>query len=299
MNIFEQGAGILIGDEVTQSSNPAQHATDLVANCVKYGIRWISLELSDANEMAAVLLREACQASGKVVFTTWDQNLHPAQAIARAKRWGSMGHAANVESSTEDVAWTDLLLNDLVANFGSNVAVIATEGAWGRDKARASRWWNRGILGLFEAIESENKQATIYAMADLANVLGFVHRGFLLYLNKGYPSAEYTDMINETKGLWSVYRYGDIDDVDWAEFKKWPRVTMPPVLPGLGVAEAQQAIIKIVDAVNVRLEARGQPQLGEFTALLSCQDNCVAALTGKWNITIGKETAAVRTKHGI
>lgn len=299
MNIFLQGAGILLGDEITQSSDPAKHAQDVVANAVRNGFRWVALELSDGNEMAAVLLREACQASGKIAFTTWDQNLHPAQAIARAKRWGSVGHAANVESSLEDVKWTDSLLNDLVANFGSNVAVICTEGAWGRDKARASRWWNRGIAGLFEAIESENKQATIYAMADLANVLGFVKRGFMLYLNKGYPSSEYTDQINETQGQWSIFRYGDIDDTDWAEFKKWPRVTLPPVLPGLPVAEAQQAIIKIVDAVNVRLEALGQPKLGEYTALGSCQDNCVAALTGKWNRTIGQETAAVRTKHGI
>lgn len=299
MNIFLQGAGILLGDEITQSGDPPKHARDVVANCVSAGIRWVCLELRDDNEMAAVLLREACAASGKVAFTTWDQNLHPAQAIARAKRWGSTGHAANVESSGEDVKWTDSLLNDLVGNFGSNVGVICTEGAWGRDKARASRWWNRGIAGLFEAIESENKQATIYAMADLANVLGFVNRGFVLYLNKGYPSSEYTDQINETQGRWSAYRYGDIDDTDWAEFKKWPRVTTPPVLPGLPVAEAQQAIIKIVDAVNVRLEALGQPKLGELTALLNCQDSCVAALSGKWSKGIGTDMAKVREKYGI
>jgi hypothetical protein len=299
VNIFEQGAGILLGDEIAQSGDPPKHARDTVANAVANNIRWLALELSDGNEIAAVLLREACAASGKVVFCTWDQNLHPAQAIARAKNWNSVGHAANVESSGEDVKWTDSLLNDLVANFGSNVAVIATEGAWGRDKARASRWWNRGIIGLFEAIESENKQATIYAMADLANVLGFVHRGFVLYLNKGYPSSEYTDMINETKGVWSIFRLGDIGDDDWAEFKKWPRVTVPPILPGLGVAEAQQIIVKAVQSVNVRLEALGQPPLGELSALLNAHDSAKAALQGKWTKGIGTEMAGVRTKHGI
>ncbi len=299
MNIFEQGAGILISDEITQSGDPPKHARDIVANCVAEDIRWVCLQLLDGNEMAAVLLREACQNSGKVAFTTWDQSMLPMLAIARAKNWQSMGHAANVESSGEDVKWTDAALNELVMAFGSNVAVIATEGAWGRDKARASRWWNRGIMGLFEAIESENKQANIYAMADLANVLGFVHRGFVLYLNKGYPSNEYTDMIVETKGLWSIYRYGDIDSIDWQEFRKWPRAKPPTVLPGLGVAEAQKIIIQAVDAVNVRLAALGAPPLGEFTALLSSRDNCNAALTGKWNATIGKETAAVRTKYGI
>lgn len=299
MNIFLQGAGILVGDEITQSSDPAKHARDMVANAAQAGVRWLALELADNNEMAAVLLRDACAASGKVAFTTWEQNLHPAQAIARAKRWGSAGHCANVESSAEDVKWTDALLNDLVANFGSNVAVICTEGAWGRDKARASRWVNRGIAGLFEAIESENAQATIYAMADLANVLGFVNRGFVLYLNKGYPSSEYTDQINETQGVWSIFRYGDIDAGDWSEFQKWPRTKNPPILPGLAVAEAQQIIVRTVDAVNVRLEALGQPPLGDLSALMNCQDSCVAALSGKWSKNLGKDLSTVRSEYGI
>ncbi len=301
MNIFAQGVGMLVDDEITQSGDPSKHASDLVANLVKNSFRYACLHITPQNELAAPLLRAACRASGKIAFTTWSQNMEPSDQIANAMRWESEGHAANAESTHEEGKWTNVHLYSLHQMMKGNVANICTEGTWGRDKVKAERWYSKGYFGMFEAIESENSQATINAMADLANQLGFPveQRGFTLYLNRGYPSSEYTDMIAETRGRWSIFRYGDVDQKDWDEFAKWPKISIPAVLPGLGIEDAHRIVIQALLEVNKRQAALGRGALGPNAALVNAGASSRAALDGKWTSAMGAEFAALRAKHGV
>ena len=300
-NIFQQGAGMLIDDEIAQSTDPSRHARDIVNNLALYRFRYACLRLAGYNELASVVLRDACRASGKIAFTTWDQHTSPADQIVGATRWKSEGHFANTESPSEEQAWSDNHLDALYVQMNGNVGNIVTEGPWGKDKAKAKRWVDRGYFGMFEAIESENSQITIHAMADVTNQLGspVEQRGFCIYLTRGYPSKEYTDMMAETHGRWAIFRYGDVDREDWVEFSKWPRVEIAPVLPGIGIMEGHRIVTQALAEVNKRQVALGRPPLGANAALVNAAASSQAALNLKWTAAMGAKFARLRESCGI
>lgn len=217
--------GAFLGDEVTQSGDPPKHADDLVGTVLREGMRWVALQIAPGNERAAPLLREACERHG-AGFGTWAQGLPADDELAAIAAYGSTFHVANVESAGEDAVWSDAALDRLTAlRLPNGLGVIFTEGAWGRDRGRAARWVDRGFVAIPEAIQSENPQATIGAMLELAAALGWpAHRTApCLYLTRGYAAERYGAEIASTAGRWSVFRYGDVDAADWEAMRGWPR----------------------------------------------------------------------------
>jgi hypothetical protein len=217
--------GAFLGDEVTQSSDPPKHADDLVATLLREGLHWAALQIAPGNERAAPLLREACARQG-AAFGTWAQGLPAADELAAIAAYGSTFHIANVEAPHEDVAWTEEALAQLVAmRLPNGLGVIFTEGAWRRERAKSNRWVKGGFVAIPEAIQSENPQATIGAMLELAQALGWPARRTApcLYLTRGYAAKEYAGEIAATAGRWSLFRYGDVDGADWEAMREWPR----------------------------------------------------------------------------
>jgi hypothetical protein len=225
--------GVFLGDEVTQSGDPPKHADDLVATILREGLRWCALQISPGNETAAALLREACAQRG-AGFGTWAQGLPAADEVAGVRAYGSTFHIANVEAPHEDQAWTDAAFDELVSlKLPNGLAVIFTEGAWGRDRERSRRWRRGGFAAIPEAIVSENPQATIGAMLELAAALGWPgeRTAPCLYLTRGFGAAGYGGQIALTAGRWSLFRYGDVDQADWDAMREWPRAAPPATLP--------------------------------------------------------------------
>ena len=225
--------GVFLGDEVTQSGDPPKHADDLVATIQREGMRWCALQISPGNEGAAALLREACARRG-AGFGTWAQGLPVADELAAVRSYGSTFHIANVEAPHEDHVWTDDALDELVARkLPNGLAVIFTEGAWGRDRERSRRWRSRGFHAIPEAIVSENPQATIAAMLELSAALGWPgeQTAPCMYLTRGFKAAGYSGQIAMTAGRWSLFRYGDVDQADWDAMRDWPRAAPPSTLP--------------------------------------------------------------------
>jgi hypothetical protein len=221
--------GVFLGDEVAQSGDPGKHADDLVATILREGMRWCALQVAPGNEASAPLLREACARRG-AAFGTWAQGLAAADELAAIGTYGSSFHVANVEAPGEDAAWTDAAL-DALAGLGleHGLGVIFTEGAWGRDRARSRRWRERGAIAIPEAIVSENPQATIGAMLELAGALGWPaeRTAPCCYLTRGFRAAGYAAEIAATGGRWSIFRYGDIGAGDWEAMQSWPRAEPP------------------------------------------------------------------------
>jgi hypothetical protein len=225
--------GVFLGDEVTQSGDPPKHADDLVATILREGLRWCALQIAPGNERAAELLREACARRG-AGFGTWAQGLRAADELAAIRAYGSTFHIANVEAPHEDEAWTDAALDELVSlGLPNGLAVIFTEGAWGRDRARSRRWRRGGFAAIPEAIVSENPQATIGAMLQLASALGWPgeRTAPCLYLTRGFKAVSYGGEIALSAGRWSLFRYGDVDQADWDAMRDWPRAAPPETLP--------------------------------------------------------------------
>jgi hypothetical protein len=261
--------GAFLGDEVTQSSDPPKHAEDLVATSLREGLRWIALQIAGGNERAAPLLRDACARQG-AAFGTWAQGLPAADELAAIAAYGSTFHIANVEAPHEDAAWTDDALAQLVAmRLPNGLGVIFTEGAWGRDRAKSKRWLERGFVAIPEAIQSENPMATIGAMLELAQALGWpaTRTAPCLYLTRGYAASNYAGEIAATAGRWSLFRYGDVDAEDWAAMRAWPRAapvaaaeqpakptptpTPPPARPkALPAGAMRAAVVAAVDRWN-------------------------------------------------
>ena len=234
--------GVFLGDEVTQSGDPPKHADDLVSTFQREGLRWCALQISPGNEAAAAHLREACARRG-AGFGTWAQGLPAAEEVAAVRSYGSTFHIANVEAPHEDQVWTDDALDKLVSlNLPNGLAVIFTEGAWGRDRERSRRWRRRGFHAIPEAIVSENPQATISAMLELAAALGWPgeRTAPCLYLTRGFKAAGYGGQIAMTAGRWNLFRYGDVDAADWDAMRDWPRAA-PPAPGTLPEADAEPA----------------------------------------------------------
>ena len=225
--------GVFLGDEVTQSGDPPRHADDLVATMQREGMHWCALQISAGNEAAAAFLREACARRG-AGFGTWAQGLPVADELAAVRSYGSTFHIANVEAPHEDQVWTDAALDELVSlGLPNGLAVIFTEGAWGRDRDRSRRWRKRGFAAIPEAIVSENPQATIAAMLELAATLGWPgeRTAPCLYLTRGFAAAGYSGQIPMTAGRWSVFRYGDVNQANWDAMREWPRAAPPATVP--------------------------------------------------------------------
>jgi hypothetical protein len=261
--------GVFLGDEVTQSSDPPRHADGVVETCLREGLRWCALQIAPGNERAAELLREACARRG-AAFGTWAQGLPAADELAAVRAYGSTFHIANVETPHEDAAWTDAALDELVAmKLPHGLAVIFTQGAWERDRAKSQRWRDRGFVAIPEAIRSENPQATVPAMLELAAALGWPgeRTAPCCYLTRGFAAASYAGEIGMAAGRWSLFRYGDVDAADWEAIRAWPKA-----------APQQQQ------------QQQPQQQAGEkakkvaaSTASATAMRNAVVAAVEKWN----------------
>jgi len=268
------GAGIFAGNEIQASGDPRQHAINTVNNMIANNFKWLAVEASSNDAFTMSLTREACQITGgKVKFGIWDQNLAP-DVFNKCCRDNAAEFAiVNVESPEEDAKWTTTYLDALVAlGLPGGLAVIYTEGAWGRDSNKTLKYRLRNFFSIPEAIESENYQAEIDDMMFLSSQLGWVDIdcGPSVYINKNYPSSEYTDQIALTKGRFSVYRLGDIDATDWAEFAKWPRVTTytppaPPPTPPSPPPVNTTAIMLQIAQLCKQIEAGFKPGTGDLS----------------------------------
>lgn len=214
---------VYVDDEIERSSNPQQHAWDLVATLARNRLAGVAIKCgtSLAREQAAGNLRAACLQLG-VRFGTWDDgNLHPTAVLTLVQRWQSTFHIVQVESPQQDAVWRDGDLASLPAERG----VVFTEAAWGRDPLKAARWLKLGFTALPEANLTENPQATILNMIDLALALKWpvAQISPTLYLTRGTAAARYSPEIAATAGQWSIFRYGDLDAEDWTTMGVWPR----------------------------------------------------------------------------
>lgn len=304
------GPGVLLGDEIEQSGDPTAHADGIIATMQRERVPWCALQITtdpakqkSFNDLVAASKRRVYGSVG-----TWAQGLPPAWESNWAVTMGARFHLVNVESAGEDAAWKDTDLDWIAAAMKpkDGVGVVFTEGAWGRDKAKAKRWVDRGFAAIPEAIQSENEKATILAMQELALTLGWKYEMIApcLYLTRGYEASGYTEQIKYTAGRWSLFRYGDIDQDDWVEIQEWPRpVSMPnptpppppPVptpLPGISVAEGHQAHIDTVGDVRERVEALNQT-LGRRAAHTIIERISGLALEGRWSKDLGENMAVL------
>lgn len=234
--VFERGPGAFVGGEVFGSGDPPAHARDLVDTLIREGFRWVSAQItgSEASRRECALLAAACNARG-FAFGTWAQGWERAEdEITEAVRVGARFHVANVETSFEDDAWRDVDLERAEAHVDTGVwpygfAVIFTEGAWGRNRDLSARWRKAHAFAIPEAILSENPQATVGAMLELAAALGWPGdvTGPCVYLTKGIAASKYVG-VEATGGRWSIFRYGDAAD-DWPTMRAWPKT--PTVNP--------------------------------------------------------------------
>ena len=232
------------------------------------GLRWCALQISPGNERAAELLREACARRG-AGFGTWAQGLPAAAELAAVRSYGSTFHIANVETAHEDAVPTDAALDELVSlRLPNGLAVIFTEGAWGRDRERSQRWRKRGFAAIPEAIVSENPQATIGAMLELSAALGWPgeRTAPCLYLTRGFKAEGYGGQIALTAGRWNLFRYGDVDGADWEAMRGWPRAappapgTLPDADAPAGAAEASEQPAKPAKPAAARALSRCGPR---------------------------------------
>jgi hypothetical protein len=308
------GPGVLLGDEIEQSGNPAQHASDLIATMQRERIPWVALQITTDPRKATSIrdLQLAAQRRGYGSVGTWAQHLPPSWECNWAVTYGSRFHLVNVESAPEDAAWKDNDLDYLRNTMKDGVAVVFTEGAWGRDSTKSKRWRDRGYAAIPEAIESENPQATITAMFDLALDLQWLPSQIApcLYLTRGYPAGNYDDQIGTTQGRWSIFRYGDIDPSDWTVIQGWPRPAAmpnptppppppppPPVLPGISVDQGHRVHIDTVLDVQERVEALGQT-LGRRAAHTIIRRSSDLALDRLWTKELGEKIAVLLDEAG-
>lgn len=227
MSVFHEGAGIFAGDEITQSSNPGRHAVDTVNNMVSNKFRWLALELESNTTDVHKLTKQACEAQG-ISFGLWSQQTQPTDVLHAVGILQPHFYIVNVEKPEEDARWNEGVCDNLIEKrLPGGYGLIYTEGAFGHDSNKTSKWRRRGFFSIPEAIESENVNATINNMMFLSAQLGWseIDCGPCCYINKDYPSTGYSDVIGLTKGRFSIYRLGDIDATDWAVMSKWPRVT--------------------------------------------------------------------------
>lgn len=228
------GVGVLLSDEIGQSTNPRQHAIDLISTMKREKIHWVAQQHSfDDADQWMVWLREGVSIHGWGSVGSWCQGWESKPEVDRAIECGSRFHLANVESVAEDQKWTNPELDRIVAAMPDGVGVIFTETPWGRDPNKTIRWRARGIVGMPEAIVSENPQATIPAMLDLARQLGWdpLKTAPCIYLTRALAASYYNSTIAQTGGRWSLFRYGDIDESDWQAIRTWPRPTAAPPPP--------------------------------------------------------------------
>lgn len=284
--------GAFLGDEIQQSGDPTRHADDLIATIRRHGLAWVALELavSETGEVPAATrkafrdLRDAASRRGGAVGG-WGHRVPADTQIRFAIDEHADFWIPNVESNFDDRLWTDGQLDQLRTAMPHGVAVIFTEGAWGRDPVAAARWRTRGFDAIPEAIVSENPQATIGAMLELAQTLGWAPQRTAptLYLTRGFEAARYTPTIHLTGGRWSLYRYGDIDADDWTAIDGWPKSPppgepdpepepIPPALPMMTVMEGHANTRHGVQAVRNKLAAAPVPTKLGRTASLTSQD---------------------------
>jgi hypothetical protein len=240
---LQHGPGVFLSDEVVSSTNPAQHAADLISTMRREKIQWVAQQITtdDRYQLAHDLLKKAAADQSFGSVGTWAQGLPAAAEFSYIRdQYKPKFHICNIESPHEDAQWSDSELNLLVAlGLPDGYGVIFTEGAWGQDSAKSLRWRQKGFVGIPEAIESENSNATIGAMMDLAvNKLGWQEHNtnVCLYFTRGFRADGYEPEINTVPGRWSIFRYGDIGSDDWAIMSDWERVpptapTPPPDLP--------------------------------------------------------------------
>lgn len=298
--IHQHGPGAFVGDEVEHSADPPAHARDLVDTLIREGHRWVAAQLTgtESNRRAVALLKLATEARS-FPFGTWAQGWTRAEdEIVEARARGAQFHIANIESPGEDIRWTN---GDLAAVRGlvksgawpHGFAVIFTEGAWGRDASLSKRWRDAGAFAIPEAIQSENPQATIGAMLDLAGQLGWPSyaTGPCLYLTRGYDAKGYTAEIAATNGRWSLFRYGDAAN-HWQTMSSWPKKPMtylpwpveeePPPPPIEKITSAHA--LDLIEEILANVEGGG---LDSENANLA-----VAAVADSW---IGRQKALGRT----
>ena len=165
----------LLGDEVTRAATRRSTRTTSSRPCRARPplVRAPDLARERARGGAAT---RGCARRG-AGFGTWAQGLPAAAELAAVRSYDWTFHIANVETAHED-AVTDAALDELVSlRLPNGLAVIFTEGAWGRDRERSQRWRKRGFAAIPEAIVSENPQATIGAMLELSAALGWPGSG--------------------------------------------------------------------------------------------------------------------------
>jgi hypothetical protein len=271
--VGHEGAGVFTGDEIKQSSNPRQHAYDTVNNLIANNFRWLAVELESNDDTTYSYVREACERTGnKISHGLWSQNAEVPDVLAAIERRRPQFYIVNSENGTDEARWTPTALDALVATrLPGGYGLIFTEGAMGRDKNKSLKYRSRGFFSIPEAIESENANATILEMLVLSGQLGWneVDCGPCVYINRNYPANAYSDQIGLTKGRFSVYRLGDIDDTDWTEFGKWPRVTyVPPVTPPptpTVPARTTTVIMAEIVALAKEIEAGFKPGTGDLS----------------------------------
>jgi hypothetical protein len=230
--------GIFLGDEIWNSHTDEQaraHADGIVANMFLHKIGWVAQQINDSRGREAIqYLMQASQRRGWGSVGSWAQGMEAQIELDRASQYGSQFHIANVESPHEDSLWRTQDVVRAATLFPNGMfGVIFTEGAWGRDPAKSQRWRDAGAMAIPEAIQSENPQATIPAMLELAQALGWPasRTGPCVYLTRAYAASNYNATIGQTAGRWSVFRYGDIDQVDWDQINLWPRPSAPAPPP--------------------------------------------------------------------
>lgn len=301
--IHQHGPGAFVGDEIEKSLDPPAHAAGVVDTLIREGHRWVAAQLTgtESNRRAVALLKVAA-AARSFPFGTWAQGWQRAEdELVEARARGAEFHIANIESPGEDLRWTD---GDLAAARGlvksgawpHGFAVIFTEGAWGRNATLAERWRAAGAFAIPEAIRSENPQATISAMLDLARALGWPSyaTGPCCYLTRGYDAANYSTEIGATSGRYSIFRYGDAAN-HWSTMRPWPKTPMtylpwppvveeepPPPPPIEKITSA--AALDLIEEILSNVEGGG---LDSENANLA-----VAAVADSW---IGRQTALGRT----
>jgi hypothetical protein len=277
MSVFHEGCGIFAGDEIQQSSNSAQHAVDTVNNMVRNRFRWLALELESNDENTCRLTKQACQANN-IGFGLWSQNTDPVDVLVALETRKPSFYIVNVETPHEDFKWNDGLLDGLLnKHLSGGYGLIYTEGAFGHDPNKTKKWRSRGFFSIPEAIESENSQATINNMMFLSAQLGWneIDCGPSCYINKDYPADQYSDVINLTRGRFSIYRLGDIDATDWAEFAKWPRVvsyTPPSPDPTRSTTVILDEISDLADEIQSAFKP-GTGQLSRATLIERIADS--------------------------
>lgn len=282
--VGHEGAGIFAGNEIQASSDPHQHAVNTVNNMVANNFKWLALEIGANSEATCAMVKSVCESNGKVRYGLWDQNVAGSDALIAIDRRSPYFYIVNNEGPSEDARWTDAHLDAMVARkLPGGLALIFTEGAMGRDKAKSARWRSRGFFAIPEAVLNANGNATIPAMLELAQALGWagIDTGPCVYFDNDFPSSAYSSTIGQTMGRFSCYRLGDIGDNDWTTMKQWPRVvsyTPPSTTPARTTTVILGEISDLADEIQAGF-APGTGALSRATIIERIADSTDA----EWN----------------